>query len=165
MNKKITIGIDPSVTSTKFAYALVDWKFKTATIGVFRDFFEFQDFVLEVKGKEGVRAAVDNSNAQNMSFDMKGSKAVVARKARNVGRNQERSELCIGWLDKLGIPNRGVKPSSSGTKKSEGYILGRLRAEDITLVEGRLARYTKGKDQGSLREDVRDALELALDWA
>jgi len=165
IRKRITIGIDPSVSSNKFAYAVVNWETKTATVGVFRDFFEFQDLAVELAGKEGVSAAVDNSNAQNVTFKSKGSKAQVAKISRNVGRNQEVSELCLAWFKKLGIPHRSVSPSSSGQKKSDGYILGRLRAEGLTLVEGRLACYAKGRNKGRLREDVRDALELALDWA
>jgi len=163
----ITIGIDPSASKStvKFAWVQINWETKVVTGGLFRRWRDFIAKSHEWAGMDSAFVALDNSGLINKTFDMRGSKAVVARKSRDVGKNMQHCEHIIEQMEYLGIGYTGVSPKASGKKKSQGYLLCRLRAEGLTLHLHKFAIISRGPNKGMIKQDVLDALDLALDWA
>jgi len=100
---------------------------------------------------KGASVCVENSNLQNATFNMIGTKAEVARKSRNVGANQAVSQIicdairfkCAKFLE-ISPLKKGHKDlddsSANSTCKRKGWVMNKKR----------------------LNQDDRDAFKLML---
>lgn len=144
------LGVDPAFRQDGFAVCLIEdgaAKFHTikgGLLGFFEYIYDLGDNVI---------ACVENSNLQDVTFDMEGSKAVVAKKSRNVGANQAASEYTyqaavMRWGDAKVFQ---VSPREKGKKYTPEQFAWIVKSEKHKL-EG----YKKSK------QDHRDAYQLAL---
>lgn len=150
--KPVYIGVDPAHRKGGFWIAVVDMTNRTVAYRKFEDVLEWHDFIRSLEAPLSCFVCVENSNLQNKSFDMSGSKMEIARKGRNVGTNQAVSELAYrSALRRYGVDRVfEVSPKEKGPKWTEaqaGYV---LKSERLTVI-------TNGNNQ-----DARDALKLAL---
>lgn len=151
-NQAIYIGCDPAFRAGGFWAAILDMTDKSL---VFREFdlLTWHDFLRSQDAPDRCFVMVENSNMQNQSFDMTGTRQEIARKGRNVGCNQAVSELAyISALRQYGPKNVfQISPKDKGAKiKEHTMLLGLLKAEGILLP----------KD--STNQDQRDAAKLAI---
>ena len=144
------IGIDPAARKAGFCVCVIDEE-GTARFTTFGDVLDFV-YWLDSDGPENAIVTVENSNLQNVTFDMGGSKSVVARKSRNVGKNQEASRLTVkACIRKYGKGNvNNISPKQKGRKLNE-----RETMSIATMKRHKFARY-----DGS--QDARDAYKLAI---
>lgn len=153
---KIAMGVDPAFRTSGFCVCLIDSL--TMEVG----FVNFKDgflLFLEacVKDRDVIDLdtviAIENSNLQNVNFDKKGSKEVVARKGRNVGANQAVSQLSVDACRLYTAAKvMEVSPKNKGSKWNQKQFEAVLKQEGHTLVQKK-----KGNNQ-----DERDAYKLAL---
>lgn len=151
-NRAIYIGCDPSFRAGGFWAAVLDMADKTLSFHSF-DLLTWHDFLRSQDAPDRCFVMVENSNMQNQSFDMTGTRQEIARKGRNVGCNQAVSELTyLSALRRYGKDNVfQVSPKEKGAKiKEHTMFLGLLRAEGILLPKG------------STNQDQRDAAKLAI---
>ena len=87
----------------------------------FKSYLEFLGWVLNGDAPENGKWGVENSNMQNTTFDMSGSKEKIASKSRNVGKNQAVSQLTVDLLKvKFGAKNVfSISPKQKGRKLGE----------------------------------------------
>lgn len=149
MSKRIFIGVDPAFRAGGFWACLIDRKISEVR-------FERFDNVLAWFGWLQWSApfcfiAVENSNEQNASFDMSGTKAEVARKARNVGTNQAVSQLAVEAVRRVlgGECVWSVSPEKKGAKWDEKTAQAVAKSERLEIP-------------AKTNQDQRDALKLAL---
>jgi len=148
----VYIGIDPAFRVGGFWAAIVDMTDRTVAYKSFGDVLDFHDWLRSGDAPLSCFVCVENSNLQNKSFDVSGSKMEVARKGRNVGTNQAVSELAFrSAIRRFGVDRVfEVSPKEKGAKWSETQAGAVLKSERLTVI-------TKGQNQ-----DCRDALKLAL---
>ena len=116
----VVIGIDPAIRKNGFALCFYDTENKTVNFLI----MDFVDFIIyteslkkyDVYNFRDYVFAVENSNLQNLSFDMKGNKGVLARKSRNVGMNQAVSQLTCDLLKRRGFEVVEISPKQKGAK-------------------------------------------------
>jgi len=147
----IRIGIDPAFRKSGFAVCIIDEN-KEAQFRTFKNgLLDFLSWLWN-DSPDNALVTVENSNLQNITFDMRGSKAVIAKKSRNVGKNQAASEItvqaCIVRWGKNRVQN--ISPRQKGGKWTDKEFKAVVRQEGHKLYG-----YT-GK------EDYRDAYQLAL---
>ena len=111
----IYIGIDPAFRKKGFAVCIID-EDKTIRTIIMKSFLEFIAWIRDDAPAKAI-AVVENSNLQNKTFDMSGTKATVARKSRNVGANQAVSQITFD-LTKEKYKNLAfeVSPKQKGKK-------------------------------------------------
>ena len=149
----IQIGIDPAFRKDGFAICIIDDDKDVRCIR-FKSFLDFLSW-LWVDGESPAQAVcvVENSNLQKKTFDMTGSKAVVARKSRNVGKNQAISQAAFDALKlKYGNTAFEVSPKEKGKKWTMEKFLLVLKSEKHNFL------MTKRK----ITQDEIDAYQLAL---
>lgn len=145
------IGVDPAFRESGFAVCIID-ETKEVCFKVFKSFLDFLDWLYEAP--DNAVACVENSNLQNETFDMRGSKAVVARKSRNVGANQAASQYTFEACKKRwGTRAFQVSPKQKGKKWTDVYFKSIARTENHVIVN-----YKGNKTE----QDKRDAYQLAL---
>ena len=81
---------------------------------------------------------------------MRGNKNVIARKSRNVGKNQAASQYTVDILKAKGYEVLDISPKDKGGKWTEDGFKWVVKSKKILL--------TKAKPN----QDERDALKLAL---
>lgn len=151
MNNKPTIfiGIDPAFRKDGFVICIIDYSDNSV---VFKPFISFKDFIswviLEAPDPEDVVFCVENSFLINASFDLKGNRQVLARKARNVGMNQAVSQNTVDILMAHGFKVVNLSPKQKGEKYT-----------DITFRN--IARANKHQVPKTVSQDKRDAYKLA----
>lgn len=143
------IGVDPSFRKGGFVCAVLDID-NNIEIVQFKKFIDFMSFVtVHVSSKD--RVCIENSYLQNVSFDLKGNKEVIARKARNVGINQACSQIATDLFKLYSENVREVSPKEKGLKiVNDAIIFGFLRARNIKT------------DKNKFNQDARDAIKLLL---
>lgn len=92
---------------------------------------------------------IENSNLQNASFDLTGTRAEIARKARNVGANQAVSQIVSDYCTEVFGSDQvfSISPKDKGAKLNE--VQAKAIAKDLHVT------YT------AITQDDRDALKLA----
>jgi hypothetical protein len=146
----VIIGIDPAMRKNGFALCLHDTTDNSIDFLV----MEFTDFIFYVTSlPEGdYQFCVENSNLQNLSFDMRGNKNIVARKSRNVGMNQAVSQLTCDYLKKCNYKVIELSPKQKGekmTKETAKVLL--TQFSEVNNYKGLVSE-----------QDKRDAFKLVL---
>lgn len=149
----VTIGIDPAFRKDGFAVCIIDEE----KVVDFRMFPRFGDFIRWLTNDAPERAVVgvENSNEQECSFDMRGSKSVVARKSRNVGKNQAISQCTVELCQwKYGGPSvLSISPKQKGRAYTQQQMPLILKSEGHKVIN-----YKGNKSE----EDKRSAYKCAL---
>ena len=147
----VVIGIDPAIRKNGFALCFYDTINKTLDFEImdFIDFILFSEDAMEAT--DNFAFCVENSNLQNLSFDMKGNKGVLARKSRNVGMNQAVSQLTCDLLKRRGFEVVEISPKQKGAKLEHETF----KALTINM---NVANYKGLKGE----QDKRDAFKIAL---
>jgi len=116
----ILIGIDPAFRVNGFGLCSIDKKEKTVHFHKIKKFTDFIGYLKNDIPADKVKFCIENSNLQNMTFDMSGSRAELARKSRNVGANQAVSQivvdLCREAVGKANVIE--LSPAQKGRKKT-----------------------------------------------
>lgn len=147
----IYIGLDPAFRKDGFGCCVID-RNKEVAFPVFRTFL---DFIFWATDKETHReqaiVCIENSNLQEVTFNMSGSKSVIARKSRNVGKNQAVSQCCVD-LCRWAFGQEyvfEVSPREKGKKWTHKQVVQVMKQEKHTCLKKRT------------NEDERDAYKLA----
>ena len=149
MNNKIFIGIDPAFRANGFAIAIIDTTDNTVLYKVFKDgFLGFTSWFLNDSPDNAI-ICVENSNLQKATFNMRGSKNEVARKSRNVGKNQAISQ-CTVDLCRLKYKVVDCSPKQKGGKWNKEQYDSAMKREKHTTTKK------------TSNQDERDAYKLAL---
>lgn len=139
------IGIDPAFRKNGIGFCLLDGN----TVTFYRySIAELIEAIMKTDG-EGYVVAIENSNAQNASFDMRGNTAVVARKARNVGANQATSEIFCQLYDYQKAHVIEISPKDKG---------GKWLDDDIIKTIAKIEKWKLSKSK--LSQDDRDAFKI-----
>lgn len=148
----IQIGVDPAFRKNGFAICIIDEDKDVRAIR-FKSFLDFLSW-LWVDGEAPTNAivVVENSNLQKSTFDMSGSKAVVARKSRNVGKNQAISQAAFDALKvRYGTNVFEVSPKQKGGKWSKQTFARILKSEGHSFLA----------TKRTVSQDEIDAYQLA----
>lgn len=145
----VVIGIDPAIRKNGFALCFYDTINKTIDFKIM-DFIDFIFYVMD-RDTYSYKFAVENSNLQNLSFDMTGNKNVLARKSRNVGMNQAVSQLTCDLLKRRGFEVVEISPKQKGAKLEHETF----KALTMNMT---VANYKGLKGE----QDKRDAFKIAL---
>ena len=145
----VIIGIDPAIRKNGFALCFYDTINKTIDFQIM-DFIDFVFYVMD-RDTYSYKFAVENSNLQNLSFDMKGNKGVLARKSRNVGMNQAVSQLTCDLLKRRGFEVVEISPKQKGAKLEHETFKALTMNMNVANYKG-----LKGE------QDKRDAFKIAL---
>ena len=147
----VVIGIDPAIRKNGFALCFYDTINKTLDFEImdFIDFILFSEDAMEAT--DNFAFCVENSNLQNLSFDMKGNKGVLARKSRNVGMNQAVSQLTCDLLKRRGFEVVEISPKQKGAKLEHETFKALTMNMTVSNYKG-----LKGE------QDKRDAFKIAL---
>lgn len=147
----IVIGIDPAFRKKGFAACILD-ETGEAEGKMFSGLLEFIEWVESREWPcETVIVGVENSNMQNTTFDMSGTKAEVARRSRNAGANQAASQYTVDYCRHFFGREYvfEISPKQKGKKWTAAIF------KQVARQEGhRLA--------GKFNQDQRDAYQIAL---
>lgn len=149
-SNKLYVGFDPAFRKYGFSMCIIDYSDKSVYFKTFKDFLAFCSWVL-YDAPDNMIATIENSNLQKKTFDMSGSRAVVARKSRNVGKNMAVSQCATDLLKSN--PNFKVfdiSPKEKGRKWSEATAKGVLLSEGLK------------SNKAKLTQDQIDSLQIAL---
>ncbi len=146
------IGIDPAFRINGFAMAIIDKETKTVVYSQFKaGFIDFSRWVIQNNQmKDKALICVENSNLMNKTFDMRGTKLVIARKSRDVGKNQAISQNVVDLCQSLGFSVIEMSPKGKGNKWKHSTL------EMVLKDEGLKPEVNK------TNQDKRDAAKLAL---
>ena len=149
--RPIVIGIDPAFRKAGFAICIIDEEGEVQG-KMFESFLSFVRW-LNTPGEAPSAAIVgiENSNLQNVTFDIKGTKGAVAKMSRNVGANQAASQYTVDfcrWHYGDSAVHE-ISPKQKGRKWTQ---------EQFRAV----ARQEKHKTIGRFNQDQRDAYQIAL---
>lgn len=149
MANKIFIGVDPAFRQNGFAIAIIDKTDNTVNFKVFKNgFLDFTSWFLFDSPDECI-ICVENSNLQNSTFDMSGNRRELARKSRDVGKNQAISQCTVDLLKtKYNVIN--CSPKDKGKKWNHSQYKAEMQREKHTTIKA------------SSNQDERDAYKLAL---
>jgi hypothetical protein len=145
------IGIDPAFRKAGFAICIID-KTGEAQGKMFQSFLDFiQWLTTPDEAPQNAIVGIENSNLQNATFDMSGTKGMVAKRSRNVGCNQAASQytvdFCRWWYGKDRVHE--VSPRHKGKKWTQTEFRQVAKQEGHTVV-------------GRFNQDQRDAYQVAL---
>lgn len=150
--KKVIIGIDPAFRQKGFGVCFFDLTDRSMWFVTYENILTFQDFLNTDDAPTSAFCIIENSNLQEATFDMIGSKAEVAKKSRNVGKNQAVSALseliCFKRYGKENV--QSVSPRLKGKKWNAEQFKAVVKTEKIKL-------FKKTSNQ-----DERDAAKIAL---
>ena len=148
----IFIGIDPAFRKDGFAMCVIDTTDNTVSFKVFKN--GLLDFLswLFYDAPDPIQCVfcVENSNLQDDTFDMRGSKPVVAKKSRSVGKNQAVSQCVVDVLQVRNFNVVNISPKAKGKKWTEIECLAVSKQEKHEL--GKAIK----------KEDCRDSYKLAI---
>jgi len=147
----VVIGVDPAFRKGGFWAAFADLEERTVQFRSFRDVLLWDRFLFSQDAPFHAVVAVENSNLQDLNFDMSGNRPTVARKGRNVGTNQAVSELTVrSARDRYGVDAvMNISPREKGKKYDDFYFHASLKGDNMRPIG-----YTGLQDQ-------RDAYKLA----
>ena len=147
----IYIGIDPAFRQKGFSIAIIDYSDRTVNFKTFKNgFIDFSGWLLHDSPESAV-ICVENSNLQKKTFDMSGTKAVIAQKSRSVGKNQAASQytydLCL-VMKRFQVFQ--ISPAEKGKKWTETIFKGVMNTEKLTTNAEKIS------------QDEIDGLQIAL---
>ena len=147
----IYIGIDPAFRKKGFSIAIIDYSDRTVNFKTFKNgFIDFSSWLLHDRPLTAV-CCIENSNLQDNTFDMSGSKAVVARKSRNVGKNQAVSQNTYDLCRLFYVfTTFGISPKEKGKKWTLQTFNGVMESERLTTTAKKVT------------QDEIDGLQIAL---
>ena len=154
-SKKCIMGIDPAFRKDGFAVCIID-ETKEVSFKVFKSFLDFLIWLWSPgEAPDNVIVCVENSNLQDKTFDMSGTKAVVARKSRNVGCNQAVSQCTVDACRHRYGTKRVIEisPAQKGKKWNNVYFMSMARSNGHIITQ-----YKGNKTE----QDKRDAYQIAL---
>lgn len=154
----ILIGIDPAFRDSGFTICVIqDNIVSFYTMKTFIDFLEWVNANTHFIDDHHI-IVVENSNLQNLTFNMNGSKLVVAKLSRNVGANQAISQLVVDYLKYSHFNVVGISPKDKGRK------LNHSETELVMIYEKHSVNPEKKHTYKGLNyeQDKRDAYKLAL---
>lgn len=144
-------GIDPAFRKNGFVMAIADEDQEVA----FYQFPYFLDFINWIKTPGNVPepffVAVENSNLQPDTFDKRGSKVVVAKRSRDVGKNMGISQCTVDLCKSVFGEDMvlDVSPKAKGKKwANDTFVRSVARSVGHTLPKPRM------------NQDERDAYKL-----
>jgi len=147
----VIIGVDPALRKKGFAICILDTESKIAEFQIIESFV---DFIIYVENSQPDTVfAVENSNLQKVSFDMKGNKGVLARKSRNVGMNQAISQLACDYIKTKGFEIIEISPRRKGEKWTH--------IQTLLFMNNHQHKFKNYKGLVT-DQDKRDAYKLAL---
>lgn len=151
MKTSVYIGVDPAFRKGGFWACILDYSDRSVRFLRFDDLLEWHDWLRSDDAPRTAYVVIENSNAQNRSFDVTGTRRHVARKARNVGTNQGVSQLAyLSALRHFGDHCAfSVTPRQKGQKWTPEQYAQVLKSEGITTPK-------------RTNQDQRDALKLAF---
>jgi len=147
----IVIGIDPAFRKQGFAIAIIDETGEVAG----RMFPGLLEFIQWTERQEWpgqtIIVGIENSNMQDATFDMRGNKAQVAKKSRNVGANQAASQYTADYCKHFFGPDYvfEISPRQKGKKWTQATFRHVLKQEGHCTA-------------GKFNQDQRDAYQIAL---
>lgn len=145
------IGVDPSFRKGGFAVCVIDRIANTATMYILNNLGEL---LAILQSNPPTHATVENSNLQNMTFDLTGGALVAARKSRDVGKNMAISQCAADIAQTFCQYDVSISPKQKGAKiENEAVFQGLVRANGLRLIG-----YKGNKGE----QDKRDAFKLAL---
>lgn len=151
----IYVGVDPAFRSGGFRIAIVDMKKKTVHFSCMKDVFEWYEYVRDrLSGLEECYICIENSNAQDATFDMSGTRSQIAKRSRNVGCNQAASEYAVIAAKKFMPEGRvfEVSPLEKGEKIRSNTTFQAL----VGFYKLEICK------KGPVIQDERDAFKLAM---
>jgi len=153
-NSKIYIGVDPSFRKAGFAVAVID-EDNTVDFRVFKNgFAEFINWCFDAPNVDISFICVENSNLQNSTFDMGGNRNLLAKRSRDVGKNQAASQYTFDLCRKIWKNHAfEVSPKEKGGKWEDWKFRSVAESEGHTLIN-----YKGNKNE----QDKRDAYQIAL---
>ena len=113
------------------------------------------DFIQWVESREWpgqtVVVGVENSNLQNVTFSMKGTKGEIARRSRNAGANQAASQYTVDYCRHFFGREYvfEISPRDKGGKWTQAMF------RQVLKQEGH-------RTAGKFNQDQRDAYQIAL---
>ena len=147
----ITIGIDPAFRKAAFAVVIIDDAREVEGF-MFRSFLDFMQWV-EKKEWPGqlIIVGVENSNMQDCTYSMNGTKRAIAKQSRNVGANQAASQYTVDYCRHFFGRKYvfEISPRQKGKKWSQVQFQQVAKQEGHTVV-------------GKFNQDKRDAYKIAL---
>lgn len=152
MKQQVIIGIDPAFRKGGFGVCYYDLSDKSMWFVTYHTILDFQDFLNSDDAPVSALCIIENSNLQNSTFDMTGSKSEIARKSRNVGKNQAVSVIAdLICVRRYGAQNvKSISPAQKGKKWTATEFDAIVKQEKIKL-------FKKTSNQ-----DERDAAKLSL---
>ena len=148
---KIYVGIDPSFRQSGYALCCIDTSDNSVSFKTFKN--GFNDFCSWVRNDAPIQSdciiCVENSNLQNESFDLTGSLVMVARKSRNVGKNQAVSQNSVDLLRANGYLVVDLSPKEKGKKYTALEFAAVAKSEKHTVSK-------------QTSQDEKDAYKMAL---
>jgi len=145
------IGIDPAFRKAGFAICIID-KDGEAQGKMFKSFLDFVQWLTTPgEAPQNAIVGIENSNLQNATFDMRGTKGTIAKRSRNVGANQAASQytvdFCRWWYGSKRVYE--ISPKQKGKKWTQEQFRQVARQEGHTVI-------------GRFNQDQRDAYQVAL---
>lgn len=151
----IYIGVDPAFREGGFAVAIIDMQKKTLDFLRMKSVLDWYDYVRnELSTMPDVFVCIEDSSKQNLTFNMRGSRDVVARRSRNVGCNQAVSSLAVLAAKRYLREGQvfALSPLEKGAKiQSASAFATFVKSHGIEIVK-----------KGALSQDERDAAKLAM---
>lgn len=146
------IGIDPSFRQKGFAVCIMDDTI--AKFIVFNSFLDFLKWVYEFRYDSKIWIGIENSNMQNVTFDMNGNKNVIAKMSRDAGKNQAISQATVDVCRVVfGTENvLEISPEQKGAKIPNNIFDAIVRQDKMVLEN-----YKGLKSE----QDKRDAYMIA----
>jgi len=118
---------------------------------MFRSLLDFMQWVESREWPRPVFVGVENSNLQNVTFNMKGNKGQVAKTSRDVGANQAASQYTVDYCRHFFGSEYvfEISPRQKGKKWTQVEFRQVLKQERHTAA-------------GRFNQDQRDAYQIAL---
>lgn len=152
MIRPIYIGVDPAFRAGGFVAAIIDMADKTVVFRTFKNVLAWDRWLMSDESPSSAFVCVENSNLQNQTFDMGGTREKAARHSRNVGTNQAVSQLAYeSARERYGDNAFQVSPKQKGKKVTDSRMFGAIVQHDGILLP-----------KGKISQDSRDAYMLAI---
>ena len=145
---RIKIGCDPAFRNNGFAVCICDEDREIRFI-MFKKFLHFISWVQNDCPKDAI-VCIENSYLQNKTFDMSGSRPLLAKKSRDVGKNQAVSEIAFQLFTEYCFKVRNMSPKQKG-KKWESKE---------PLIKSFISSYNLKMPKKTLNQDERDAFKM-----
>jgi hypothetical protein len=154
INKPTFVGIDPAFRASGFAIAIEDGAGELS-FKIFKNGFEGFFFWLLNDRPDNCFIGVENSNLQNSTFITSGTRAELAKRSRDVGKNQAVSQMVVDLCRTIIGPERVAEfsPAQKGKKITS------LKLFEAILREKRYKGVYNYKGQ-KLEQDKRDAFKI-----